>query len=316
MAWIFLTESQGSASAPESVASTMRLKDGLSLSPIASEIPTPKELSFLVFETADFPTLRFGMTFAPSEETCSRQSASSTEAPLAKTSALRELEQAWEETEAALCLKRSGSLASADHDSSCWKTFQDSFFEGLTKFSWDSMRFGMTVGGLLFQPKRLEPRSWESDSSSWPRPVAADTGTWINKSPSPGAKERPGLGAIAKKWRWPRPLASDGEKGGPNAVNHGELKLSAIAARWARPQARDWKGQDTPGRHGRHSASIDIQVRESGHTGYLSPLFHAAMMGYDSDYTQLDAVGMAWFHSKRKKPSAASSGSKGAPECG
>jgi len=41
----------------------------------------------------------------------------------------------------------------------------------------------------------------------------------------------------------------------------------------------------------------------TGHNGYLNPLFHAALMGYDSDHTQLDAVGMAWFLSKQNKRS-------------
>lgn len=304
MAWIFLKESPQSLSAPAPEASTLASNAGSERLLTARSIRMRRELLSLVSVTEDFPTHRFGMTSAPSRDPCSPESELSSAAPPAKTSAALELEQAWKATEDALCLKRSGSLASADHSSLCWRTFQASLFGGLTRFSWDSMRSGMIVGGLLFQPKRLEPRSSENASSLWPRPVASDTGTWVNRSPSAGAKDRPSLGAIAKTWRWPRPLASDAAKGGPNQTKGGLPSMSNIAAnwkRWARPTARDWKGQESPGRHGQHSPSIDIQAQESGHKGYLSPHFHAAMMGYDSDHTQLDAVGMAWFLSKQKK---------------
>jgi hypothetical protein len=182
-----------------------------------------------------------------------------------------------------------------------WYYPNPDLFGNWRPFSEKFPRWGMTVDGLLFQPKKLEPRSSEKDSSLWPRPVAAETGTWINRSLSAGAKDRPSLGAIAKTWRWPRPLASDAEKGGPNSVSYGEPKMAAIAARWARPTARDWKGQESPERHGQHSPSIDIQAQEIGHKGYLSPHFHAAMMGYSTDHTQLDAAGMAWFLSRQKK---------------
>lgn len=306
MAWIYLTNSPDLASAPELAASRPRLRDGLRLSPISNSILTPKELSSLVSETADYPTHRYGMTSALSEAMDCHESMPYTADHHAKTLVWPELERVWKATEEALCLKRSASLASADHSSSCWRTYQDSFFEGLTKFSWDSMRFGMIVDGLLFQPKRLAPRFSENACSSWPRPVASDTGTWINRSASQGAKDRPSLGAIAKTWRWPRPIATDASKGGPNQIKGGYPSMANLAAnwkRWARPTARDWKGQDSPKKHGRHSPSIDIQAQETGHTGYLSPLFHAAMMGFDSDHTQLDAVGMEWFLSRRKKRS-------------
>lgn len=307
MAWIYLKESPVLASAPESGASTLRLKDGLSLTPTVSEIPTRKELSSHVSETDDYPMRRYGTTLQRSElATFPGLEPLSAVLPV-KISAWPAMERAWKVTEDSLCLNSSASLASADHSSSCWKTYQDSFFEGLTKFSWDSMRSGMTVGGRLFQPKRLEPRFSETDCSLWPRPVASDTGTWINRSQSAGAKDGPSLGAIAKNWnRYPRPNATDSTGRGYQRDASGKIwdQMPGIAQkfadRWARPQARDWKEGDSPEKHGKHSDSIAIQAQKTGHHGYLNPLFHSAQMGYDSDHTQLDAVGMAWFLSKQK----------------
>ena len=298
MAWIYL-KYPPCPSAPEAEGSISRSNSGSIQSLTASSIPMRKEVLSQVSVSESYPMLRFGMTSPRFEVECFPELTRFTVALPAKTSALPVMVRAWEASEADLCLKPYASLASADLESSCWRTSQGSLFGGLTKFCWDSMRSGMMRGGLLFQPKKWEPRSSERDCSSWPRPVASDTGTWNNRSLSEGAKDRPSLGLIAK--RWPRPLASDCEKGGPNSVNYGEPKLSAIAARWARPTARDWKGQESPERHGEHSPSIDIQAHEIGHTGYLSPHFHAAMMGYSTDHTQLDAVGMAWFLFKQKK---------------
>lgn len=274
MGWIYLTESRPSASVPALEGSKSDLAVGSGLLPTANATITPKAFCSPVSETDYYPTHRFGTTFSRSEGTCSRELEPSTAAHPARISASQELERDWEASEAALCLSSSASLASADHSSSSWRTYQDSFFEGLTKFSWDSMRWGMTVAGRLYQPKRWEPHFSDSGCSLWPRP-----------------------------------LATDASKGGPNANNWGTPKMSALAARWARPTARDWKGQSSPKKHGQHSPSIDIQAQMSGHPGYLSPRFHVAIMGFDADWTELDAAVMQWWRSKRKRRSCASRGS-------
>src|SRR5690606_11829598 len=96
-----------------------------------------------------------GMTSPPSGASSSEhQSISSSEDSPARISALRDIERAWTESDRGFSLKSSDSFASADLDSSCWRTHQISLFSGLTEYSWSSMRWGMMRDGLLYQPKK------------------------------------------------------------------------------------------------------------------------------------------------------------------
>src|SRR3990167_2017977 len=56
--------------------------------------------------------------------------------------------------------------SSDDTSPSLWMGFND--------FSWSSMRWGLMRAGLLFQPKRWEPRISENDSGSLPTPTASE----------------------------------------------------------------------------------------------------------------------------------------------
>jgi hypothetical protein len=129
---------------------------------------------------------------------------------------LQEMDQAWMASEADLYLNTSGSLASADHASSSWRTYQLSLFGDSTEFSWDSMRWGMMRDGQLYQPQKWVPRTSESGSGYLPTPVTVDTGSYFNKSASSGAALRPTLGAMARFNLWPTPLAGDSRGAGPN----------------------------------------------------------------------------------------------------
>lgn len=235
MAFLFLAESQDSIEP---------WKSGSISSPIVKTIDTLNPFYCLACGKAGFHLRLYGTISEPCKEKTCQKSTFSSVVPLARISVLREMERASRAITASLCLNTCASLASSDHNTHSWRTYQASLFGGLTKFSWDSMRYGMTVAGQLFSPKRWEPRFSENVSSSWPRPVASDTGTWINKSKSKGAKDGPSLGAIAKTWRWPRPLSTDASKGGPNQLKGGYPSMANIAAnwkRWSRPHGRDWK---------------------------------------------------------------------------
>ena len=164
---------------------------------------------------------------------------------------------------------------------------------------------------LWTKPKALSknappPASWENwpteggtrNGSLFPRPTWAPAmgahggfallgGTWptpdtgaerINRSPSPGAAERPTIALAAKLWmtpsvsnsqgnqytrdrgqpgqerltltgqaqQWQTPRATDGTKGGPNqAGSKGDLMLPSAAAQWPTPASRDWKGTNS-----------------------------------------------------------------------
>lgn len=165
MAWIFLAASAGSAS---------HSSPGCEPSPIVKTIDT---LSlFCCLECG-------GVTWTerPSVMTCERCDSptwlgwtSYLEASHAKTSVSLEMEQAWEASGRDFSSKSSDYVAIFDRDSFSWKTSQLSLFGGSTEFSWSSLRSGMTVGGRLYQPPNLEPRTCASGGGYWPTPVARD----------------------------------------------------------------------------------------------------------------------------------------------
>lgn len=121
-------------------------------------------------------TLRLSGTMCEPCEmpTSEPQSTLSPEDSPARISALQEMERAWKEADQAYFSKSFASLANFDPDSFSWKTSQLSLFGGLTEFSWSSLRWGTIVDGRLYQPQKWEPRTLESDGSSWPTLTARD----------------------------------------------------------------------------------------------------------------------------------------------
>jgi hypothetical protein len=213
-----------------------------------------------------------GMMFRPYVETCCRKSTSSPGGSPARTSALQEMERAWAESEAGYSLKSQDWLASYDRGSSSWKTCQLSLLEDSPTFVWPSLRSGTIVGGRLYQPQRLEPRTYESGGSYLPTPCAKEGG--YNQTDSPGAAIRPSLSTIARKGLWPTPLATEGEKGGPGRkFGDGSPTQSRAAA------------LDTPD------------------GGQLNPTWVEWLMGYPSGWTVCADWATLWFRPKRERPS-------------
>ena len=139
-----------------------------------------------------------------------------------------------------------GSFAKYDPDSSSWKTAQCSLLAGSDEFSetwprWGSMRNGesyprqipvppisVNASGLWQTPvaddaierkagkwnSRGEPKL-SAEVKLFPTPCAIDAGSGrINKSPSPGAAERPTLAMMARKNLWPTPTAGNSHSSG------------------------------------------------------------------------------------------------------
>lgn len=139
-----------------------------------------------------------------------------------------------------------GSFAKYDRDSSSWKTAQCSLLVGSDEFSetwprWGSMRNGESYprqipvlhtsaneSGLWQTPvaddaierkagkwnSRGEPKL-SAEVKLFPTPCAIDAGSGrINKSPSPGAAERPTLAMMARKNLWPTPTAGNSHASG------------------------------------------------------------------------------------------------------
>lgn len=205
--------------------------------------------------------LQSGMTLRPYRPKCCRKSISSTAASPARTSALRAMAKAWKESEAGYFLKSQDWLGSFDPPLFSWRTCQQSLFEDLREFLWSSLRSGTTVGGRLFQPKKLEPAISENDGSYLPTPTATEGG--YNQGGGMGR-----CGAI-------RPT------------------LATIAKTLPTPMARDWKGAG-----GKNRKSQDLP-RTMG--GSLNPQFVEELMGFPIGWTGLEPWAMLWCRSRRKE---------------
>lgn len=102
------------------------------------------------------------------------------------------------------------SLAKYDRDSRSWKTAQFSLLGDLELFSETWPRWGMTHGGEFYpQPTPERPTSENESGSLLPTPTTVDSGSYFNRSASPGAIMRPTLGAMAKHNLWASPASAD-----------------------------------------------------------------------------------------------------------
>jgi hypothetical protein len=165
MAWIFLAASEGSP---------WRWHPGSDQSPTVRTTDTLRRFYCHECETGACQSPPSGTTCGRCAEPIFPRWTLSAAVSPARTSALQALELAWRASEAGLYLNSSASLASADHASSSWRTFQLSLFGGSTAFSWSSMRWGLMRDGRLYQPQKWEPRTCESESGFWPTPKARD----------------------------------------------------------------------------------------------------------------------------------------------
>jgi hypothetical protein len=168
MAWIFLAASEGSP---------WRWHPGSDQSPTVRTTDTLRRFYCHECETGACQSPPSGTTCGRCAEPIFPRWTLSAAVSPARTSALQALELAWRASEAGLYLNSSASLASADHASSSWRTFQLSLFGGSTAFSWSSMRWGLMRDGRLYQPQKWEPRTYESESGLLPTPSASEYGT-------------------------------------------------------------------------------------------------------------------------------------------
>lgn len=103
------------------------------------------------------------------------------------------------------------SLASYDHESRCWKTYQISLPWGCQMFSDRWSQSGMIVNGVLFQLNNLELPISEKGSSLLPTPTASDpdkhgTGGLTRKLTYPAGQRRFSKGDHRNK-TYPTPCA-------------------------------------------------------------------------------------------------------------
>lgn len=134
-------------------------------------------------------------------------------------------------------------------------------------------RFGMTVAGQLFQPRRLEPRTSENGGFSWPTPTVCGN----DNRPYPGKQS--GLGLAEAVRRWPTPVARDHKSPG---------------------RSRHERTGHTNG---------DCLPQAVG--GQLNPMWVEWLMGYPLGWTVLEAWVTRSSLFKRVSRSKGSSASKG-----
>ena len=274
MAWIYFQES---------VASQSPSVLGSRPSPIASVSDTHRPSYCLECNRVTLTMLPFGTTCAHCPQTTSLKWTSSQADSPARISALQEMEQAWEASEADLCLKSLGSFASADLDSFSWKTSQLSLFGGLTEFCWSSMRWGLMRAGQLFQPQKWEPRTYENESGYWPTPAAMEgrgsAEAIMARRERNGFRNMDGLTTADAVRIWDSP---------------GNLKRSL----WTTPCA-----DDTGHRKAKYAQGGTALSTQAG--GQLNPTWVEWLMGYPLDWTELEGWAMQWFRPQREKRSCA-----------
>ncbi len=241
MAWIYLqitTELPDSTFSVESEVSPSLCATTCEQSPTAKSSDTVRQFfcqECLQGTCAEHPS---GMTLCHLMETNSMDTLISyLVASHAKTSALQALEKAWQESEADYFSRSLGCVARLSPDLSFWRMYQPLLLEGDQKWSGKLPRWGMIVGGVLYQLRALERYTSARDGSCWPTPNARDwkdTASQGNrKSPNLGAKvlsmmATPTASQANKPIRAPSPSRAKGEHGEDLQDSIGRLNPESI----------------------------------------------------------------------------------------
>ena len=184
MAWIFLAESEESASP---------LENGCAPLLSARLTPIVKECSYLECLQETFRVFPSGM-ISPlwMDSNLEKLSILFTADFPARISALQEMEKAWQESEADYFTRSSVCVAKLSQDSSFWKTFQPLLPEEEQKWYGKLPRWGMIVDGALYPLHPLEQCTKGKDGSYWPTPDASDSTRGPTKVYNPKSKSQSG----------------------------------------------------------------------------------------------------------------------------
>lgn len=179
MAWIYFQELEEQPSPCPDTSDPL---------PIAKLSRPPKQCSSRGWPQATSPQPQSGMTYQRYEAaTCPTELTSSLVDSHARILALRAMEQAWQESEAAFFMKSQSCVASLSHDSSFWKMSQPSLLEAEPKWLEPLPRWGMTVDGALYPLRPLERHTSGSGGGYLPTLCARD---WKDNGHSPSLKNR------------------------------------------------------------------------------------------------------------------------------
>ncbi len=187
------------------------------------------------------------------------------------------------------------SFAKYDRDSSSWKTHQHSLLGGLESFSQTWPSSGVMRDGECWERTTLAPCTSANESGLLPTPVAIDTGSRFNRSPSDGAALRPTLGAMARFNLWPTPTVK-GNYNRKGLTKQSGDGLATAVMRWPTPTARDYRGvhRSERGRERRLENARGIPLNEAA-GGLLNPTWVEWLMGWPIGWTALQPLGMDKF---------------------
>lgn len=255
MAWIYFQESAELAS-PCPIMSEQ--------SSIVSKTDTHRAFFCRVCNRVILTERQSGMTCELCEKNTYQKSISSSAASHVRTSALQEMESAWQESEADFFSKLSDLQMKFSRRLCSSKTYQQLELADFERLSEHLPIFGMIVDGLVYLPQKLAPRTFENVGSF----CANDGGLW------------------------PTPTIHGNYQNKIQGNSH-LIGLATAVKRWPTPNARDWKGAPSA-KHEAYSLP-----REVG--GHLNPKWVEWLMGYQIEWTELNASVMQWFRSKRKQ---------------
>lgn len=227
---------------------------------------TPKLSSYLGWLKAQLTTLLSAPMSENSRKIASIfQSTLSLEGSHARTSALQAKAWAWLESEAAFFTKSCAWPKKSSPRSYSWKTSLQSEHGDWTELSKNLPRQGMTVGGLCFPLQKLALHTSARDGSAL--------------LPTPRAQDAKGVGPSNLKRKEPG------------------LNTRAVYGLWPTPTARDWKsGCASQATMERNSRPLSEKVG-----GSLNPTWVEWLMGFPSEWTALNDLGMQWYPLKRGK---------------
>lgn len=196
------------------------------------------------------------------------------------------------------------SWARYDRATSSWRTHRCLFDEALPSSSLTLPSWGMTLGGVCWEPRTRALPTSAGGSGSWlPTPSASDYGSNRGGSSGRAGRARPSLGSMARSGMWPTPRASEA---GSYQTSRGKkfLTLTGAVKTWSTPTARlgGLRGMPTADAarrrraKGKRNLEEDVAIEaEVQDRGPLNPAWVEWLMGFPIGWTGCAAVGTRRF---------------------
>jgi hypothetical protein len=237
---------------------------------------------------------RFGMMCKPSGDVCCRISTSSMGASPVRTLAVQELEKVWQASVAGFLARSPGLLAKYDPGSSSWKMCQLSGLEEPTLLPRQWPAWGMIVDGLLYPLRRSAPTIKGIAGGSWPTPTTRDYKDGSARS----CQNVPVNSLLGRAVHWRTPSASDWKNRGTaeyRKKHKGQIMLQTQVQQWPSPAAsqihkkiRKLAPSEKDKTHGTMTVGAMGEKHPETIGGYLNPQWVAWLMGYPSEWTDLE----------------------------